>query len=82
MSENNIYINKIDKTALFDNSSRHRFLTVNEVGQMLAVSERTIRDWVYRNQIPHIKINGALRFSLAELEKWLGGKNNGNRKVA
>lgn len=67
---------------LFENLNRQGFTTVKDVGRMLAVSERTVRDWVYRNRIPHTKINGVLRFSVAELEKWLGGKRYGNHQAA
>lgn len=46
-----------------------RLLKVPDVAELLSISPRTVRSWVYRGLIPSIKINGALRFDKATLEK-------------
>jgi excisionase family DNA binding protein len=48
-----------------------RLVTAHEVAELLAVSVRTIRDWTYLRKIPFIKINGAVRFDLKVLKKWV-----------
>lgn len=73
-------INLTNRTTFFDNLGSVGFVTVKEVAAMLRVSPRTIRDWVYRGTIPFRKINGALRFNLAELENWLGEQKYDDHK--
>ncbi len=46
-------------------------LTVAEVAAMLHVSPKTIYMWCDLRIIPHIRLNGAIRFDLAEIEQWL-----------
>lgn len=60
------------KVQLFENSgTRKRSLwTVREVADYLQVSERTIRDWVYRRTIPFRKAGQAVRFCPEEIECW------------
>lgn len=36
--------------------------TVREVAEMLKLSESAIRNWVFNNTIPYIRIGGAVRF--------------------
>lgn len=71
-------INITQASQFFDNQERCRFATVKEVAEKLCVSQRTVRDWVYKKIIPFHKINGALRFNLTELDKWLGRCEYGN----
>jgi len=44
--------------------------TVVEVAGYLSVSERTVRDWVYRRAIPYRKVGAALRFCPDTIERW------------
>ena len=55
---------------VFDNL-KGGYVTVNDIAEMLKISPKTVYDWVYRRIIPFKKINGALRFSMAEIERWL-----------
>lgn len=55
-----------------------RLLKVTDVADMLSVSPRTVRSWVYRGLIPSLKINGALRFDRTELEKFIKGGGSVN----
>lgn len=48
-----------------------QLLTLHEVAERLAVAPKTIRNWQSGNQIPYLKINGAVRFSPKQLAEWL-----------
>ncbi len=54
-----------------NNSELQTVLTATEVAQYLKVKEGTLRNWVYKSQIPHIKVNGALRFRIQDIDKWM-----------
>jgi PTS system nitrogen regulatory IIA component len=49
-------------------------LTLEEVSQMLRVSERTVTDWASRGEIPGGKLGTSWRFKRAEIERWLDAK--------
>ena len=54
--------------------------TVTDTADFLKVSEKTIYDWVYKREIPFIKLRRLLRFRPSEIAKWLhSGGHNGNR---
>jgi excisionase family DNA binding protein len=46
------------------------FLNTAEVAGLLGVTETGVRVWVFRRQIPHLKINGRLRFKKSEILTW------------
>ena len=46
------------------------FLTVAQVANRFAVSDKTVYHWVNVEKIPHHKINGSLRFRISDLEEW------------
>jgi excisionase family DNA binding protein len=46
-------------------------LTVQEAAQMLAVSVSTLYGWAWQRKIPFVKMGRALRFDMAELEKFI-----------
>jgi len=48
-----------------------KLLTVKEVAGMLNVAEKTLYQWCELRQIPHVKMNGCLRFDPRDIEKWL-----------
>lgn len=45
--------------------------TVKEVAARLKLSEDSIRLRVKRNEIPHIRLGGAIRFPITVFEDWL-----------
>jgi predicted DNA-binding transcriptional regulator AlpA len=53
-----------------------RLITVNDVAKMLAVKPETLYQWAEMRQIPHLKINGCLRFDIRYIEPWIGGCKN------
>ncbi|MET1009693.1 MAG: helix-turn-helix domain-containing protein [Gaiellaceae bacterium] len=52
-------------------------LTARELGELLGFKPGTIVDWAERNELPHFKIGGRLRFRAAEVEAWLETKRAG-----
>ena len=51
-----------------------RYYSVNEIAQYLGVSSAGIRKWIRCDCIPFIKINGAIRFDIEKISKWIKGK--------
>ena len=52
------------------NSPLPRFLTVEEVAEMLRVKPRTIYDWVSQRRIPFRKAGDRTVFLLTEILEW------------
>jgi excisionase family DNA binding protein len=48
-----------------------RLLTVQDAAHLLAVSVSTLYGWVWQRRIPYIKVGRALRFDLADLERFI-----------
>jgi excisionase family DNA binding protein len=46
-------------------------ITVEQAAKFLAVSTSTLYGWVYQRRIPFVKIGSALRFEMAELQKFI-----------
>jgi excisionase family DNA binding protein len=46
-------------------------ITVQDAAKFLAVSTSTLYGWVYLRRIPFVKVGRALRFELAELQKFV-----------
>lgn len=51
-----------------------KLLTVNDVADLLAVSPKTIRKYIWERTIPYLKINGHIRFEQSQLDEWLDEK--------
>lgn len=58
-------------TPILDNQINDLFLTVRELAEKIRVCEHTLRDWIYKKQIPVCRIRGRVRFRWSEIEKWL-----------
>lgn len=48
-----------------------KYLTVNDVADLLQVSTSWIRQLVFRDKIPYIKVGKIVRFRRCDLEKWI-----------
>ncbi len=46
-------------------------ITVHDAAKFLSVSTSTLYGWVYQRRIPFVKVGRALRFELAELQKFI-----------
>ena len=58
-----------------------RLLTVRQVSQMLAISERTVYQLDREHRMPSTRIGGVLRFSTKLLEKYLEVRTTKCRKI-
>ena len=50
---------------------KDELINVKNLASFLSVSEKTIRDWVFKGTIPFVKFNGSVRFVRREIENWL-----------
>lgn len=55
-----------------------KLLTPENVCEILGIERSTLYSWTRRELIPHVKINGLLRFREEEMTKWLKMKERGN----
>lgn len=44
--------------------------SVKTLSGLLDVPEKTIRGWVYRRQIPFVKVGGLVRFKIVDVRAW------------
>jgi excisionase family DNA binding protein len=51
--------------------SESGLITVQEAAKFLAVSTSTLYGWVYQRRIPFVKVGRALRFEMAELQRFI-----------
>ena len=54
--------------------------TYGDLGKYLQLSPKTIRNWVYQGKIPHLKVNGSVRFNKSQIDLWLAERNVGEVK--
>lgn len=47
------------------------FLTVNEVADLLKVSDKTVRRLATRGELPSFRVGAQLRFRRADIEAWV-----------
>lgn len=50
---------------------RAELLNVNEAARFLAVSPSTLYGWVWQRRIPFVKVGRAVRFDMADLERFI-----------
>lgn len=55
---------------------KQRLLTVKDVAEILQCSLQHIYNLVWRDEIPHVKIGGLLRFKWEELIEWLNKRSH------
>jgi excisionase family DNA binding protein len=48
-----------------------KLLSVKEISEMLNVKPSTLYQWAELGQIPCIKLNGALRFDMEDINQWI-----------
>ena len=49
-----------------------KLATIKELSAFLQVKVNTLYSWVHSETIPYYKLNGLLRFDMAEIEEWVG----------
>jgi excisionase family DNA binding protein len=63
-----------DKGSLFDNRIE-QLLNIEDLSTWLMISEKTLRDWVYKRQIPFKKVGNLIRFVPSEIHRWIEERN-------
>ena len=48
-----------------------KILTVKQAALRLNISEKTLRNWVYKGIVPSFRLNGLRRFHEDELDQWV-----------
>lgn len=54
-----------------DVRARQGLLDVNQAAELLAVTVSTLYGWVWQRRIPFVKLGRALRFDIADLERFV-----------
>ena len=60
----------------------YELLTIEEVSQLLRVSERTVYDWAQKGEIPCGKLGTAWRFRKTDILKWIDKRLESTKKPA
>lgn len=60
----------LNRSQIFDN-----LLTIQDLSLWLQVPDKTIRDWVYKRQIPFKKVGNLIRFVPSEIHRWIEERN-------
>lgn len=48
-----------------------KYLNIKQVADWLNLSPKTIYGWVYKRKIPHVRVNGEIRFVERHINGWL-----------
>lgn len=56
-----------------------RFFTERTLAERLAVSDRTIRDWIRRGELPSYKLGGSRRIDPVDVEAFLAARREVRR---
>ncbi|MCK5493535.1 MAG: helix-turn-helix domain-containing protein [Candidatus Omnitrophica bacterium] len=48
-----------------------RYLSIPELAKYIGVRKTTLYYWVYMNKMPHVKINGLIKFEKQEIVSWI-----------
>lgn len=56
------------------------FYTVEQIAQMMQVTEETVRVWLKRkkNPLPYYRVGREYRISISDFDKWLASQRNPN----
>jgi len=61
--------------------SRRDLISPEELAAALKIAKVTAYQWVRRGVIPHLKLEGVVRFDPEEIEAWLKSKRQAVRKA-
>jgi excisionase family DNA binding protein len=61
----------LDRGGMQRKSSKPRFFTERTLADFLAVSDRTIRNWIRRGELPSYKLGAARRIDPTDVEVFL-----------
>jgi excisionase family DNA binding protein len=46
-------------------------MSIAQAAEYLDISEYTLREWTRLRKIPHMKVNGSIRFRKSKLDRWM-----------
>jgi excisionase family DNA binding protein len=46
-------------------------MSISQAAEYLDISEYTLREWARMRKIPHMKVNGSIRFRKSKLDRWM-----------
>ena len=52
--------------------------SVPRLAEYLDVPVATVRDWIYKRQIPYVKAGRHVRFTPSDVQRWLIERSNSN----
>lgn len=61
---------------------KEKLYTFDEVCTILQVDRRKLMEWVQYRKIPHIRINGQVRFKMSEIARWMMEKQKPRKKFS
>jgi excisionase family DNA binding protein len=56
-----------------------KYITAEQLSQIIQYSKRTIYEWVCIDFIPHYKLPKGIRFKITEIEAWMKKKRKKGR---
>jgi len=64
---------ELEQKLIFENRISKRYLSVKSLSVFLDVSEKTIRKWIEKREVPYIRLRGynSIRFEINEIMKWI-----------
>ena len=69
-----ITIDDIEEIGYHSTEGTDSLLTVPEVCELLKFKRSYLYSLTSRQEIPHVKIHGLLRFRLSAIEEWIAGQ--------
>lgn len=73
--------NQTRRPSLKELLSRGDLIAPEELAVGMRVARVTVYQWVRRGVIPHLKLEGVVRFEPEEIETWLKSKRQAGRKA-
>ncbi len=71
-----------DRPSLKDLLTRGDLISPDELAAALKIARVTAYQWVRRGVIPHLKLEGVVRFDPIEVQAWLDSKRREAQKVS
>lgn len=56
-----------------------KYLTVNQLSEILQISPKTLYQWTHTGFIPHFKLAKGIRFRISDIERWLKNRERKGR---
>jgi excisionase family DNA binding protein len=68
------------KNCITDKKQEPQYLKLEEVSSLLNMKVSRIRNMIFKDQIPHIKVGASIRFNKADVLAWYESKARGGLK--